>query len=460
MDTAKSEISCPKCKSPKAVTKSSDFRYLCSDCDHAWDYPVQENPGTKFSVPMVFASMKNKQANILAEKALNSARRDGLPSRDFAVKGRRYPIDTAGRARSALSRVAANGTPAEKSSVRHSVHRQFSNIKIRGLESKPESLVTMALNSVSGKSLTASQVVTESKKIKTTLTRLNESSGNKSPIGAFEEPLQKTYVRYIKSGNTYAPAGDVKLAEVLAPCPYHIKMTMAGPVFERVKTNTDEIIKFKDSRLDKIIQEIDKFWNSGPRYKQLGLMQNRGLLLAGKAGVGKSICLQQVSEMMASRGDVVFFADSPGSIRAGLEAFREIEPERPVVMCFEEVEELFRHNERDMLRILDGDAKINKVLWLGTTNYAERLSPRCKRPGRFDSIVQVPYPSTSQRLEYLKQKLNGVDTDINIARLAEKTSGFGFGHLREVVAGIYAVGHGEDDLIKDMRQRIAQDDQS
>ncbi|MEL7086867.1 MAG: hypothetical protein AAGL98_00245 [Planctomycetota bacterium] len=69
---------------------------------------------------------------------ITAARRKALPKSDFALPGKRskskgeggYPIDTAGRARSALSRVDANGTPAEKKTVRAAVHRKYPGMKI------------------------------------------------------------------------------------------------------------------------------------------------------------------------------------------------------------------------------------------------------------------------------------------------------------------------------------------
>ena len=61
---------------------------------------------------------------------LNAARRNALSDSDFALPGRRYPIQDAPHARDALSRVSANGTPAEKKRVRAEVKRKFPGIKL------------------------------------------------------------------------------------------------------------------------------------------------------------------------------------------------------------------------------------------------------------------------------------------------------------------------------------------
>lgn len=59
---------------------------------------------------------------------LTAAKRNALAGSSFALPGRRYPINDANHARNALSRVAQNGSPAEKSAVRGAVHRKYPGI--------------------------------------------------------------------------------------------------------------------------------------------------------------------------------------------------------------------------------------------------------------------------------------------------------------------------------------------
>jgi len=60
---------------------------------------------------------------------LTAKTRNALPSSAFALPGRRYPIHNPGHARDALSRVSANGSPAEKATVRAAVRRRYPGIK-------------------------------------------------------------------------------------------------------------------------------------------------------------------------------------------------------------------------------------------------------------------------------------------------------------------------------------------
>lgn len=59
---------------------------------------------------------------------LTTERRAEIPGQDFALGGRRYPIEDANHARNALARVSQHGTPAEKATVRAKVHRKYPGI--------------------------------------------------------------------------------------------------------------------------------------------------------------------------------------------------------------------------------------------------------------------------------------------------------------------------------------------
>lgn len=270
------------------------------------------------------------------------------------------------------------------------------------------------------------------------------------------DELQRNLVQYVKSGNTYKPIGNATLVDALGPCAFNIESTMEGIVFERVKPKTDEMLVFEDSYMNKVVLEIDKFWERKEHYNRLGLMHSRGILMHGPPGSGKSIALQQVVEMMSNRGDVVFFAKSTHAVCEGLKAFREVEPARRVVICFEEADELVRYDERGLLQLMDGDAKTDNVLFLATTNYLDRLPPRILRPGRFDKKIYIGPPSMESRLKYLSHKLKGLAEDADIQRMAEQSDGFGFGHLRELIAGVYAMGEPINDVIQRLKAPITE----
>lgn len=65
---------------------------------------------------------------------LTAKKRNALPSGDFAVPGRRYPINDPNHARNALARVSQYGSPTEKAEVRGAVARRYPGIGDSGEE--------------------------------------------------------------------------------------------------------------------------------------------------------------------------------------------------------------------------------------------------------------------------------------------------------------------------------------
>jgi len=63
---------------------------------------------------------------------LTSKARNAIPTKSFALPGRRYPIEDASHPRNALSRVSQNGTPAEKATVRAKVKARYPSIGRKG----------------------------------------------------------------------------------------------------------------------------------------------------------------------------------------------------------------------------------------------------------------------------------------------------------------------------------------
>jgi SpoVK/Ycf46/Vps4 family AAA+-type ATPase len=276
--------------------------------------------------------------------------------------------------------------------------------------------------------------------------------GTKQP----DEPLAKSFIQYIQQGNVYRPAGKVKLSPSLEPCAFRVESTMEGIIFERVRPATDELMLFEDSPMKRVLEEIDRFWDRKAHYQRLGLMHSRGILLYGPPGNGKSACLQQVVEMMVNRGDVVFFGKNAGTIVEALRAFRQVEPDRRVVVCFEEADELVSHNERALLQLMDGDDKQDNCLYLATTNYIQRLPERMLRPGRFDKKILIPPPTQESRRRYLSHKLKDLAEEAEIDRLAKESHGFGFGHLRELVAGVYAMGEPVNEVLARLKRPVCE----
>lgn len=67
---------------------------------------------------------------------MTAAKRRRMAPSSFALPGRRYPIDTLGRARNALARGSQHATRAEFAKIKRAVHRKWPSIEVSGLKKK------------------------------------------------------------------------------------------------------------------------------------------------------------------------------------------------------------------------------------------------------------------------------------------------------------------------------------
>jgi hypothetical protein len=180
-------------------------------------------------------------------------------------------------------------------------------------------------------------------------------------------------------------------------------------------------------------------------------LHNRGIMLYGPPGNGKTSLMNQVADLITGRGDVVFYAKSISALIEGLGAFREVEPDRKTVVVLEDADEYVGWQEREFLQLLDGEKSIDGVLYLGSTNYINAFPPRLLRPGRFDKRIYVGPPPYEGRLAYLSAKLAKMEKTAEIERLAKNTDGLSFGDLRELVTAVYALKENPDAVINRLK---------
>src|SRR5262245_5221029 len=156
----------------------------------------------------------------------------------------------------------------------------------------------------------------------------------------------------------------------------------------------DDLIDFADSLPAKILHEIENFWDLGEIFSRHGYLHRRGYLLYGPQGSGKSSVVHQVVHRIIKAGHVAVFCEHPGVLTRTMELFRKIEPERPLVCMFEDIDAIIElHGDSELLQWLDGSHQINKVINIATTNYPERLDRRIvSRPRRFDRIIKIEAP--------------------------------------------------------------------
>lgn len=217
---------------------------------------------------------------------------------------------------------------------------------------------------------------------------------------------------------------------------YRIETTNVGIVFSLVPSHCDDLIDFPSSIFDEIIREIEHFWTLGKTFDKYGFLHRRGYLLYGKAGSGKTCLIQRIiGDFLRKEGIIVLCSNRPGTITSGLKILRDVEPDRPLLCVFEDIDALIvDYSEETVLSLLDGELQVDKVVNIATTNHPEYLNPRIvARPRRFDRIIEINPPNKEIRKIYFsnKHKIGGGKNDIE--RWVELSENFSFAQMAELV---------------------------
>lgn len=228
-------------------------------------------------------------------------------------------------------------------------------------------------------------------------------------------------------GTSY-PTSDVLPAGL-----FRLESTNGGIFFHQIHYENDVIIPLPNSASAAVMSEITEFWDKYDRFKQRGLVHKRGVLMVGPQGSGKTATIAQLIGLIVEEHDgIAVFLDSPEVAAGGLQMLRRIEPDRPVVCILEDLDALIkRHGESEYLALLDGESQIDRVVFVATTNYPERLDKRITdRPSRFDLVIEVPSPSAADRAAYIRAKEPGAQPS-TVTRWVKMTDGYSIAHLRE-----------------------------
>jgi hypothetical protein len=257
---------------------------------------------------------------------------------------------------------------------------------------------------------------------------------------------------------SFFPAGST--VATLVPGVYDINMSAnRGLYFQKIKVNTDGLLRFPETNSEKVINEIKTFWEREENFLKHGLIYKRGIILWGSQGTGKSCTIQIIIQDVIERQGVVFKFNNPGLFIEGVRQFRQVQPNTPIVVLMEDIDAIIQQwSESEVLNILDGVDQIQKVVFLATTNYPEMLGGRImNRPSRFDKRFKMGNPSAESRkiyFEHIIDQETKKEFDINIDQWVEDTENMSIAHLKELFVSCCIFGNEYGEAIKILQAMI------
>jgi hypothetical protein len=253
----------------------------------------------------------------------------------------------------------------------------------------------------------------------------------------------------VEDGAAYVATG--RSYEALSPGLYDPQMIPnMGLAFIPAPVKDEVLIRFPDSPSLEVVEEIQSFWGKGESFRVHGLPFKRGILLWGPPGSGKSATLRVLARDVIDRGGVVFVFNT--AFLPAYRVFRDVQPETPLVVLMEDLDSLLNPNtESRILNILDGAEQIDRVVFLASTNYPERLGSRITdRPSRFDRRVKISHPGPGSREVYLRSLMREGD-DLDLFQWVHDTDRFSLAHLKELFVGVQILGGNYPKVLKELK---------
>jgi AAA+ superfamily predicted ATPase len=224
---------------------------------------------------------------------------------------------------------------------------------------------------------------------------------------------------------------------------YKVGIDDRGAYFDKMKIETDDLIILDDTASQQVVEGIRTFWKKKDQYAKYGIVYKRGVLLKGPQGTGKTASLMLLTKELLHLGGIVVFISNPNAAAVCLHFLRMIEPERPLIAIYEDLDEMIReYGEHQILSLLDGENQVSNITNLATTNFPEKLGGRIiNRPSRFDEVVEIGYPNEKARRRFLKH-ITKVEplTDEELKQWVKDTDKLSISHIRELVVAIRCLG--------------------
>lgn len=271
------------------------------------------------------------------------------------------------------------------------------------------------------------------------------------------------YSQYVSSdGKRFIPYKSVVTYNRLPAGCYRLSFNgQTGEYYANLmKIEGDELLDLPVKVMHDVLSDIKRFWKCKEKFSNYKMVHKRGILLHGHAGGGKTaICMLVKKNLIEQQDGVVFSISSSYELEIYTnfmkECFLDIEPNRPIVTIIEDIDGLVRGGDSEtlLLQVLDGARQMNNIVYLATTNYPENLAERIlNRPSRFDRVYEVGYPDADVRRYYFNKMINSDDLEtVDMDNWVDKTKGFSFAHMRDVIVSVLILGNNFDETINHLQ---------
>ena len=187
---------------------------------------------------------------------------------------------------------------------------------------------------------------------------------------------------------------------------------------------------------DDIRGNVEAFFRSRSKYRELALPHRRGFLFAGPPGCGKTLTVKVLASAIEAK--VITVLPRANVNDSEIErAFDLGKKYAPSMIVFEELEKLVAGEYVSLghfLNLVDGLSVAEGVLLVATSNDPAKLDPALlHRPSRFDRVWKFPLPGYEQRLALLRKRGRAYFSEDVLREVARDSASFSMAYVQEIV---------------------------
>ena len=266
---------------------------------------------------------------------------------------------------------------------------------------------------------------------------------------------------WLKDSDTYSPIPA--FAETLESGIYFVQVLNGALAFSKTTIKTDNVFEIPGSTQEKVIASLESFWSKEADYKKSGVIYKRGFLFHGKPGCGKTVLLGQICEHLINKNGVALVATESNLTIEAISQLRRIEPNRKVVVLFEDLEGyLAGFGEENLLSLFDGQRQVDNIVYVCTTNYLQDIPDRFKnRPSRIDEVVEIEPPTAEMRQLFLSKLLKSYGKKLSEFAASiwiPDTENMPFAHIKELFIAVVVLGYNYKNTLTRLRNNLIEND--
>lgn len=265
---------------------------------------------------------------------------------------------------------------------------------------------------------------------------------------------------YTQNEKSYPISEPLQTGPKLASGVYNVAQYGMNPdnfLFKKRDFVTDDIVDLPSPEYTKIINMFSHFMKDSTKklYNDLKYIYKRSVLLYGRAGAGKSVCVNRVSRDVLAKGGIVLWGEDVYILKRALSALNNTQPDDLVMVVFEEFDSLAKRYENDLLSLLDGQNQKNNIIYMCTTNFIDQIPKRLRRPGRISMTVEVKLPIMEARKMFIENKCGKLLehlTPEDVVELANATEGLTIDELKEFLQSVVIFKEDPDAVLERLKE--------